>query len=222
MSDERFTFASPLPESWLLLLIISRHHAGISIAATHGHLRLLLLLLLRHVEAIHVALLAARVEIIILLISIHVLLDELVRWRGRHWRRWLHHLGLANVLAIHVDAGTGSIELRVGRRLLVNEVLRSLEAIALTARSHHETTRLALHSKLSHGRLVNVRQVAFILHVWFVDFRVNWGESGRARRRWKKQVRNQITEDIAQRLKATAGLFKPGSVLWISASVRSI
>lgn len=79
MSDERFTFASPLPESWLLLLIISRHHAGISIAATHGHLRLLLLLLLRHVEAIHVALLAARVEIIILLISIHVLLDELVR-----------------------------------------------------------------------------------------------------------------------------------------------
>lgn len=85
----------------------------------------------------HVTLLVGGSVKVIVLINVQVLLNELMSCRD--WRRRLHHLACPDILKrVHVAVAhnltTLSSELRVlcnWRRLLVNEVLWSLEAIAL-------------------------------------------------------------------------------------------
>lgn len=137
-------------------------------------------MLLRRTEATHVELLLlVGVKVTVMrLIRVHVLLDELVRRRRGRWRR-LHHLTLANVLAIHVHAAVAHDltaraaelrRLRHRRRLLVDEVL--LESKVLAALSHHELTGLALHGELCNRsrRLINV---LIIVVCRLVHFRLN-------------------------------------------------
>lgn len=174
--------ASPLSEA-RLLLIISRHHSGAAVVATHGQLRLLLLvLLLWRTEAIHVELLllVGMKVIAVRLVDIHVLLNELLRCCGRRWRR-LHHLTLANILAIHAHATVAHDltarssklrGLRHRRRLLVNEVL--LKPIVLIALPHHELSGLTLHGELRYrliAVLVFVVVVGLLAHFRFNCFR---------------------------------------------------
>lgn len=150
---------SPLSEPWLLL-IISRHRLTIHRS----------LLLLRWVEAIHVSLLVGSVQVV-MLINVHFLLYELMSCS--YWRRRLHHLArTARLIRVHSAAAHNltslSSKLRVlrnWRRLLMNEVLRSLKAIALIAWPHHEVWILdgeMIYSTdfIAFGRFV------FIIRVW--------------------------------------------------------
>lgn len=181
LSVNRFTFTSPLSESWLLL-VISCHHSAVSFATHCGH-RLLLLLLLRHIKATHVYLLTVGVKIIVLLINVHVLLNVMMRGRGRHWWRRLHHLTLADILikvhaavAHDLTSRTELARLRHRRRLLVDEVLRSLESKVLIAWPHHESrlVGLALNGELRNlSQLVRVGWFVFDFHKRFAHFWFN-------------------------------------------------
>lgn len=181
-----FTFPYSLPllsESWLLLIIRCHHSVAIAVtAATHRCLLLLLLvlLLLGRVEAVHLNLLVVHVKVIVLLIRIHFLMNELVRCR--HRRGWLHHLAgvlkCAHASVAH-DLTAMTAELRVlsDWRRLVNEILRSLESIALIARPQHEPSLLiwwGLQVELTErSHLVQFRWFQFLSHTRRVIFRFN-------------------------------------------------
>lgn len=202
--------ASPLSEA-RLLLIISRHHSGAAVVATHGQLRLLLLvLLLWRTEAIHVELLLLLLlvgmkVIAVRLVDVHVLLNELLRCRGRRWRR-LHHLTLANVLAIHAhatvahDLTTRSSKLRGlrhWRRLLVNEVL--LKPIVLIALPHHELPGLTLHGELRYRSRLTAVLVFVVVVGLLAHFRFNCFREG-GRKTETSMLDNHVNEVVVATL----------------------
>lgn len=159
-SDEGALTRLPLSES-RLLLIVSSHCLSFD--------RCLLLLWL--IEAMHIALLVGGVKVVVL-IYVHVLLNVLMSCRD--WRRRLHHLALRDVLirahvAVAHDLTTLSKLGVLGnwRWLLVNKILRSVEAIALITRPHNKVG--ILHGeRIYRSHIVAFTRIAFIACSRFV------------------------------------------------------
>lgn len=121
-----------------MLIIPCHHSAAIAVAATHRCLLLLLLLVLLLLLGRVEANLLVHVKVIVLLKRIHFLMNELMR--GCHRRGWHHHLtGVLKCVAHDLTAMTAELRVLSDWRRLVNEILRSLESIALVARPQHES-----------------------------------------------------------------------------------